>query len=90
MIGDMIHRDVLVGKNANIKTCYLSWNPSKPHVNKKYIEEGEIVPDYKIHNFSELHDVVKLMQKDYYYKEPISFFEKPKLFDSDEEMSDKE
>lgn len=28
------------------------------------------------------------MQKDYYYKEPIVFFEKPKLIDSDEEMSD--
>lgn len=48
MIGDMISRDILVGKNANIKTCYLTHNPSKPDINEKLMKEENIIPDFII------------------------------------------
>ena len=59
MIGDMINRDVLVGKNAQIKTCYFAQSPSKPQINEEYLKEGLIIPDFTIYKFNELFGVVE-------------------------------
>ena len=47
----MISWDVKAGLDAGILTMYFSENPSKPMVNKKILEDGEIIPHFTAHNF---------------------------------------
>lgn len=46
MVGDSLSSDILGGKNAGIKTCL--YNPHKRE------NTTQIIPDYEIHNLSEL------------------------------------
>ena len=52
MVGDSLTSDILGGRNAGIKTCWI--NPQgKPH--------GDIVPDYEIQALSQLEGLLNTL-----------------------------
>lgn len=67
IIGDMIDRDILCGKNANVRTLWFTQKQFDPAVNYKKLKECE--PDFTFSQYAQLPGIVELMLKDAEYLE---------------------
>jgi len=65
MIGDMIDRDILCGKNANVRTAWFTQNQFDPALNYKKIKDCK--PDFSFSQYAQLPAIIDAMLKDAEY-----------------------
>lgn len=62
IVGDMLDRDILAGKNSNIRTLWCVKKPMDPALN--YSKLKDIKPDFIFSQFRQLPSIVRMMAKD--------------------------
>ena len=67
MIGDMLDRDILCGRNANVRTLWFTQKQLDAVVNYKNLKE--IKPDFTFSQYAQLPGLVEIMLKDAEYLE---------------------